>query len=345
MWGVKMKNLVITGDSLSYNRYDYLEDARTNAWDCPVGMGSWSFRMCQLFLSTAKGFKYADELNFDEQAISGIGEEFDPMDSVFGERVRTVIPKDDKIRFVAESDNETIVLYLQKRPRNYCRFSISVDGICHSERIDTYGDNSFYRGWSVLPVELTCDKNKKQHEIILSQFEYADDKPMVTIAGVSVEPRHSVVTGQGCRTAKFINFHFEQRIAAYSPDALVLIFGGNDVLYYSPEEYRENLEIFFKTMKARFPQCKLITVTIPPSALYTGLTNGVKYTSQKDWDENQAKYNNIMIEVSQKYGAQTVVTEELFSGIPTEKWRFDDVHMKRFGNDLLFEKVKEILFS
>ncbi len=345
MWGVNMKSLVITGDSLSYNRYDYLDEPRTNAWDCPNGMGSWSFRLRNLFLSSANGFKYADELVFNEEAISGIGEEFDPMDSVFGERVRTVIPKDGKIRFMTQSDNGTIVLYLQKRPKNYCRFHISVDGIRHSEKIDTFGNNSFYRGWEVLSVELACDKNQKQHEIILSEFEYADDKPMVTIAGVSVEPRHAVVTGQGCRTAKFINFHFEERIAAFSPDALVLIFGGNDILYYSPEEYRQNLEIFFKKMKTRFPKCKLITVTIPPSALYSGLANGVKYSTQQEWDENADKYNKAMIELSRKYGAQTVITEELFSGIPIEKWRFDDVHMTRFGNDLLYKKVKEILFG
>lgn len=340
-----MKSLVITGDSLSYNRYGYLPEARVNAWDCPIGMQSWSFRLCQTFLTTAKGFKYADELSFNCDTFAGIGEGFDPMDSVFGERVITATPKDDKICFMANSDSESVVLYLQKRPRNYCRFSITVDGIRHSEKINTYGDGTFFRGWSVLPIELTCDKSKNLHEVVLSDFEYADDKPMVTIAGVSAEPNSAVVTGQGCRTAKFINYHFEQRIAAFSPDVLVLIFGGNDVLYYSPEQYNENLEIFFKTMKTRFPDCKLITITIPPSALYSGFANGVKHETQQEWDQNQAKYNKAMIELSKKYGAKTIVTEELFNGLPVKQWRIDDVHMTPFGNDMLYQRMKEILFD
>ena len=340
-----MKNLVITGDSLSYNRYGYLPDARVNAWDCPVGMGSWSFRICHSFISSAKGFKYADELEFSGETISGIGEGFDPMDAVFGERVRTVSTKEGKISFKVQSDNGKVVLYLQKRPRNYCRFKASVDGIVHGEIIDTYGDSAFFRGWSVLHVELVCDENKNLHEVVLFDFEYADDNPKVTVAGVGAELKCAVVTGQGCRTAKFINYHFEQRVANFSPDALVLIFGGNDVLYYSPEEYKENLEIFFNTMKARFHKCKILTVTIPPSALYSGLTNGVKYETQQDWDENQDKYNKVMIELSKKYGAETIITEELFKGIPVEKWRIDDVHMTPFGNDVLFDKVKGIMLG
>ncbi len=339
-----MKNLVITGDSLSYNRYDYMPDAIKNGWDCPCGMQSWSFRLCQMFLSTAKGFKFADELKFNCETVSGLGEGFDTVDSVFGDRVKTATPRDGKIEFAVQSDNGTVVLYFQKRPNNYCRFKITVDGVCLDEKADTYGNNAFYRGWNVFSVELACDKTKTQHEIILHDFDYADDKPKVTIAGVACEPRQAVVTGQGCRTAKFINYHFEERVAAFSPDLLVLIFGGNDILYYSPKEYEENLEIFFVTMKTRFPKCKLVTVTIPPSRLYTGLTNGKYYTTQEEWDENADKYNNVMLKLSQKHGAKTIITEDLFSGTPVEKWRFDDVHMTRFGNDMLFEKVKEILF-
>lgn len=40
--GVK---LVITRDSLSYNRYDYDENFHINAYDCYPDMGSWSFML------------------------------------------------------------------------------------------------------------------------------------------------------------------------------------------------------------------------------------------------------------------------------------------------------------
>lgn len=338
-----MKNFVITGDSLSYNRYGYDDVQRMNAWDCHIGMQSWSFRLRNLFLTSAKGFKYADELLFKEETVSGIGEGFAPSDAIFGERVRTVIPSEGKIQFTAESDNGIMVLYFQKRPKNYCRFKISVDGVYQNE-VNTYGDGTLYHGFELLTVELSCDNNKKRHEIVFYDFCYADDKPMVTLAGVSCEPKYADVTGQGSRTAKFINYHFEERVARFSPDVLVLIFGGNDILFYSPEEYYENLEKFFKRVKTEFENCKLITITIPPSGLYNGLANGIKYSTQQEWDENAEKYNNAMIELSAKYNAQTIITKELFKDIPTEKWRYDEVHFTNFGNDILFEKVKGLLF-
>ena len=37
--------IVVTGDSLSYNRYDYDPVHRLNAFDCFPDMGSWPFRL------------------------------------------------------------------------------------------------------------------------------------------------------------------------------------------------------------------------------------------------------------------------------------------------------------
>ena len=115
-------------------------------------------------------------------------------------------------------------------------------------------------------LELPCDKEKKLHEIILSEFEHTEYSPLVTIAGVSDETRCADITGQGSRTAKFLLYHFDSRIAELSPDIFVLILGGNDFVYYNEEEYKKHLTELFERMTALFPDCELYTVTIPPSA-------------------------------------------------------------------------------
>lgn len=71
-----IKNIVITGDSLSYNRYGYDAIPRENAWDCAPDTGSWSFRLrdllrargCEVTL-TGKGGIVASFLteNFEER--------------------------------------------------------------------------------------------------------------------------------------------------------------------------------------------------------------------------------------------------------------------------------------
>ena len=332
-----MRNIVITGDSLSYNRYGYDDIARMDAWDCHIGMDSWSFRLRKKIISETKGFKYADEIAFKENAVSGLGGNTNIADAIFGERVRTITPENGKILFKAESDNGKIVIFFQKRPQNYCRFSISVDGIAHPERVDTFGDTALYHGYDVFAVD------KKIHDIVFYDFENTEFSPMVTVAGVSEEFVNVAVTGQGSRTASFINYHFKARIEKYTPDTMILIFGGNDCIYFSPEDYRENLKKLLGKVKEKFPDCRLITITIPPSGLYSGIANGKKYETQAEWDKNISRYNSVLKEVSALYNAETIETEKLFEGIPHEKWRFDEVHFTNFGNDILFEEVCKVL--
>lgn len=335
-----MKNIVITGDSLSVSRYDYDDQPRFDAWECHVGMGSWSFTLRNTLIAAAKSFRYADEVAFCEPTVEN---GFDLIDAVFGERVRTVAPVNDKIHFTVESDTGTVVLYFQKRPNHYCRFSVAVDGVCVGTAVDTYGDPARYQGYELLPIEMACDKGCTIHEVELFGFEYADESPLVTLAGVSGERVEVALTGKGSRTAKFLSYHFEERIAAHSPDTVILIFGGNDMLYYSAEEFRQYLGELFKKLTERFPACRAVVFTIPPTAVYNGSANGVVYESQEAWDANQERYNRVIREVADEYGAKRIESASIFEGIPIAQWRYDNVHFTKYGNQLVYEKVCDVL--
>ena len=335
-----MKNIVITGDSLSVSRYDYDDQPRFNPWDCHIGMGSWSFELRKALIASANAFRYADEIVFCEPTVEN---GFDLADAVFGERVRTVAPVNDKIHFTVESDTGTVVLYFQKRPNHYCRFSVAVDGVCVQTAVNTYGDTARYQGYELLTIEIACDKGRTIHEVELFGFECADDTPLVTLAGVSGERIEVALTGQGSRTAKFLSYHFEERIAAYSPDTVILIFGGNDMLFYSAEEYRFYLDGLFRKLTARFPDCHVVTFTIPPTLLLDRETNGKVYTTQREWDDNQETYNRVMREVSAAYRAHLVESASIFEGLPVSKWRYDNVHFTKYGNSLVYKKVCDIL--
>lgn len=339
-----MKSLVITGDSLSYNRYGYDETPRVDAWNCHIGMQSWSFRIRNEVLKKAKGFKFADELKFVGKCEKGLGEKADLVDSIFGERVVTVTPVDNKISFDAESVNGKIVLYLQKRPQNYCRFSVSVDGVKQREKVDTFGESHIYHGFELFAVEFECGTEKTVHNVVLSEFDSADGCPKVTFAAVSNEMVNAVVTGQGGRTAKFINYHYDERIRKHNPDKLVIIFGGNDCLRYGTEEYEFNLNSILEKVKNDFPKCEILGITIPPSKLYTGDCNGKRFTTQEEFDGYISEYNSVFVKVLKKHGAEIIKTAEIFEDTPIEKWRFDEVHMTPFGNDLLFDTVCKKIF-
>ncbi len=335
-----MKSVVITGDSLSVSRYDYDDAPRMNAWDCHIGMGSWSFTLRNTLIASAKQFRYADEVVFQEPTVEN---GFDPADAVFGDRVRTVAPVDGRVRFTAESDTGVLVFYFQKRPNHYCRFSVMVDGVRAQTTVDTYGDPSRYQGYELLPIEVPCGKGRTMHEVELFGFECADDTPLVTLAGVSGERIEVALTGRGSRTAKFLSYHFEERIAAHSPDTMILIFGGNDMLFYSAEEYRFYLDDLFRKLTDRFPDCRVVAFTIPPTLLLDREIHGKVYTTQREWDENQEQYNRVMREVAAVYGTDLIETASIFEGVPFSQWRYDNVHFTKYGNQLVYEKICAIL--
>ena len=338
-----MKNIVITGDSLSYNRYGYDDEPRTNAYDCHIGMDSWSFRIRKEFISSAPGFLYANAISFDGEFVCGMGEGIDDINGLFGEKVVTIKPQNGKINFEAESDTGEIVIYFQKRPDNYCRFNIYADGVLAKEAVDTYGGNEQFQGYGLKPVKIPCSKEKRKHKIILSDFETTEKEPYVTIAGISPELREVYTTGQGSRTAKFLLYHFNERIAKYSPDTLILIFGGNDILFYSEEEYKKHLSGIFQRMAEEFPLCRIITLTIPESAKIKDEIRGMKISTDEDYNFLIDKYNRVLEELSEKNNALCIKQKEVFKGISPDVWRYDNVHLSNAGNDILYEKIREIL--
>ena len=339
-----MKNLVITGDSLSYNRYGYDDTPRMNAYDCHIGMNSWSFRLRNDFITSAPGFKFGDELKFSENTVPGMGNGIDDINAVFGKRVVTITPENDVINFSAESDTGEIVVYFQCRSDNYCRFNIFSDGKLVKKAVETYGDNSDFQGYGIKTVKFNCNKEKTVHKITLSDFECTENAPLVTIAGISTEERCAYLTGQGSRTAKFLLYHFNDRIAKYSPDMLILIFGGNDFIFYSECEYKIYLEKIFERIKREFPACKIITLTIPPSGKIKDEVRGIKIESDKELNIILDNYNNILETLSEKNGALCIKLKDIFKDVSPDVWRYDNVHLSNKGNDMLYDVLSNLDF-
>ena len=321
-----MKNVVITGDSMSYNRYDYDKTPRIEATDCYIGMQSWSFQLRNYIIASSKGFKYADELEYSCNAVKGADSE-NELDAIFADRVRTLYPEGNEIRFKVNSKSGKIVLYIQNRPVNYCRFSVKIDDKVYPQRIDTYANASIFHGFDLMAFEFMCDIDTDIHEVIFFDFEYADAPPRVTLAGVSEERKNINITGQGSRTTKFMLYHYEDRIKKYSPELLILIIGANDISAMTAEEFHINLDKLLNRTKTDFPNCKIITFTL---------------TVEREDKDKVTAFNTITKELTKKYDGITIDFDTLFEGIVLEEWRYDNVHLNKNGNNILVEKLKNL---
>ena len=104
--------IVITGDSLSYNRYGYDAHGRKNAFDCGAGLPSWSFSLRDKILSLDPYFKKAEEIKTSDNFFLGLGAGTSvPHAALFSGKVKTF---EGEAKIFAKADKK-IVLWFQKR--------------------------------------------------------------------------------------------------------------------------------------------------------------------------------------------------------------------------------------
>ena len=73
--------------------------------------------------------------------------------------------------------------------------------------------------------------------------------------------------------------------------------------------------------------------------------NGIKITSDENLNALLEKYNTVLKKLSDKYGALCVDMKKLFADIPTKMWRYDNVHLSNFGNEILYNEICKIIFD
>ena len=161
----KGANILITGDRIAYNRYSYDDTPRANAYNCGIGMESWSFSLRDRILSSSPQFIYGDELNFDCPTVLGIANHSEvPHTAMFQGRIQTIYPQKD-VSFEVPIQNDEIILYLQRRMDSPCTFDILVDGNLTVKDINTGGDMEDFAGYGLLPVILPCESSYRTYPV------------------------------------------------------------------------------------------------------------------------------------------------------------------------------------
>lgn len=342
--------VLITGDSLSYNRYSYYDEPRMNAYECGVGMQSWSFRLRDRIYALDSQLILGNKLQFNCKAVEGIdSDSADKFAAAFSSNVSTLTPMGD-VNFSADIKSEKIVLYLQTRLENFCDFDIYVDGELRAKNVSTKGDKEFFVGYSLLPVVLDCDASLSTHTIEFKNIK--GDKPKVTVAAVGSKKIDINLTGKGSQTTRFFLDNFDERIGRFAPDLLIIILSANDRGRVAPEVMRKDLlELFARIFKVN-KDCKILFLQPPhshfgpkphmDSGIYSSIdTANVYNTVICDVIENLGKdwYRHPDLDGNAEYDIEVLPVYELFGVDNPSEWRADNIHLNQNGNNVLFKAV------
>ena len=351
----KSANILITGDSLSYNRYGYDDKHRENAYNCGVGMSSWSFSLRDLIYKSDPQFLFGEDISFNCKTIVGIDNNPEvPNTAMFGGKIKTLFPEEN-VLFTVPIKNDEIVLYLQKRIDHPCRFDVFVDNKLAAKDVNTHGNTEDFAGYGLMLLRLPCDSDIGYHTVEFKNI--CGDSPKITVAAIGGEYKNIILNGKGGEPVNFFVDNFKERIARYNPDLIILSLGGNDRIMTSPENLRINLIKLFSMIFDKSPSCKVLYL-LPPSS---------HYPSDPDRDVSPYSsiitaetYNRTIERVCRRLGKEdgydgfgtnnysvydidTMRISDLFDNDAVLQWRYDNIHLNPYGNEVLLKAVADRL--
>ena len=329
--------ILISGDSLSYNRYSYDPDARGEACQCGAGMGSWSFGLRDRLMTLDPAFVYGDEIEFDCESVRGLDNQSDvPFTAMLDGRIKTLYPKGD-VHFRLKGCGDHVVLYFQKRLDAGCVFDVCVDGETVAEGVDTKGDAARFAGYELMSLSLPCNAEKQEHDVCLS----VRSGEKLTVVGAGSIRREVILNGVGGKDTPFFLEHFEERIGAYHPDLILLTLGANDRIRVAPAVMRKDMTQLLQKIFAHVPGCRVLMIAPPASNLIDSPNEDrmpyVGVDTCRVYDRAAALAVGDM--QKQGFDADILFTREVFDGIEITRWRADDIHLTREGNELFLQAI------
>ncbi len=338
----KNPRILITGDSLSYNRYDYDEHPRGNgdAFSYGAGMGSWSFRLRDGIYFSDPEFIFGSEIEFNCQSILGLDNTSEtPNTEVFDGKIKTLLPCGD-IEFAVPFKSENITIYFQQRIDYPCVFDIFVDDNLAVKDYNNKGDNEFFAGFALVTLPLSCNPDTENHIVRFSNIR--GDNPKITVAGVGAKNLNVTINGRGCQCVSFFLENFEERIKKHSADLMIIIIGANDRAYVTPEEFENNLRKLFSEVLKCNPKTKILLLSPTNSHNPEDVNSDESpYTSLKKAEEYNLKAQKVCEELAVDYDVENFRVASLFNNDDVSSWRFDNVHMNKKGNEILLKALLE----
>lgn len=335
--------VLISGDSLSYNRYDFDPVPRTEAVLCYPGMPSWSTLVLEAIYQNDPCYKFGKDITITgcKSVMDTLPHCDEPMCRLIYSRTAAA-ENGEGLGFRYSCPTDAIVLYLQKRPDSHsCIFDIYVDGALAERNVNTRGNPEKHQGWErfpvILPVKEACEHNIEFRNIKCGGTTF------ITLAGIGSRYVDVYNSGIGNRTVTFFIENFEERIGKYSPDIFIFSIGANDQIRLSYEQFEDGLQKLSDMILESSPHCKTVFIAPGRGQHYDepvpyDPANIADRTASERFDR-YIKYSEILHKHAERTSAECIDMFKLFENTPASLWRYDNIHLTKYGNTVLAKQV------
>jgi len=353
--GTLYPKVVITGDSLSFNREDFDSTGRANAYDCFPGLNSWAFLLRDALIRDDPWFQHADEVLFQlSDNVSELGN---------GATAQFVAPFNGRlIQFRSTNQAGTVDIYYKHMgPQTKCYLwflknplntgcSIDIKDSAGVVQVDnfnlggTVAGTDPYQGLELVAIEVPCNNNGLIQKLTLTDFIGTHASPHATnrdlfFMGVSSRYVQVNLTGRGGQSSKFLVDNLSSKITSFAPDLLVMIIGTNDPWSGNPQglqtttQYYENLRVITDGVTAVNPTAEILLIS-PALTNESIVSNAVMQT-----------YIDTARRFAKARGIGFLGLDKLFEKTPSTVYRFDQVHFSKAGNEQLVRRVFDMILG
>lgn len=331
--------VVITGDSVSYNRYGFDATARTNAYDCYPGMLSWSFMLRDAINRHDGYFKSWEELEriyngtFASSILENNATRYGAAYNGIYTSARPSSPSNEIIiKYQTNPYSDRIVLHTIQQQGPSCTFDVYINNVL-AGTVNNASDGTFQ---GIKPFQTEFVGGFTPGNIVEIKITNAipngSQAPThaILIHGVGSIKRDIHLTGRGSWTSANLLADIQNRILQYSPDLLMVIAGANDIYQGVPQAtYKYNMEQIITRSRAVNPKAEIVLITSPQSADYSAAVH--------------KQYNAQLQELALAYDCYYVDLLQMFENTTVSKWRFDNIHLTRYGNGVLAKTILNMI--
>lgn len=342
--------IVVTGDSLSYNRYDYDPTARSTSEAGKGGYKSWSYLIRDAFLINMPGWVHGvDCLPSSKSSAyliaseSQLSEYYAPINgrhmiyqfSAVGTKAILFVPPTVRAMDAGRSSDDLYMYFLDGYDRGGT-FNVKVfkrDGTQVGTTVSFANtpDSSYYLGLGMRSVKICSAAPSDVYKIEIEMTSITlGSSPYLDIVGFAASNLVWKNTGMGSQPSQWVKDNVASLITNHNPDITFIIIGANDpALNYTESQTYQNMKDTLASIRAN-TNSEVILISMPVTSSYS---NG----------RAQSRVRALR-KVANEFECGFVDLYNVFRRMNTSEWRYDNVHFKRLGNQIVFETLAKLFF-
>lgn len=346
LWPVLSKEsvkVVVTGDSISYNRYSFDESPRATAKSGLFGYKSWSYLLRDAIVSNSLGYVRAIDcpiLNDETVATLKVGElgfqtYYAPMEgrgisarfTSAGQSYKFLYRTN--VRPGLSGVSNDIYLHYMTDPTSGGGFNVTCRNAVTGATLDSSfllsnsaADTSRYQGYEAKSTKvLSAASIPEMMEIEIE----SNDSGTTWFYLLGVHQSGPVIenTGIGGIQSSYLLSNINSMILDESPDIVVLSIGANDAYAgVTNSDFENNLNSIISAVRNANAYTRIIFVTPPLSTDYT--------------DSVCLAYRDSIKKVALNSRCEVLDVVPILERLDPAEWRHDSIHYNQFGNELIF---------